>query len=301
MLAKITGTDKFIMSYERAGKQMIKNTTKIHPVITLRAIIPFLLITFGLTWGLALLLIFFNDQVVALFGEVSPSNPLYILAVYAPAIAAFILIWRYYGIKGIGSFLRRLTLWRTHLYWWLFLVLGVPILFYLGAAITGSISEPFPFDPWQAVIPALILMLLLGPVEEFGWRGFALPLLQRRYNPFISSVIIGIIWGIWHLPAFLIGGTPQSEWVFLPFFIAAIALSIIMTALFNDSKGSILTVALLHFQLNNPIWPDAQPWDTILFSLVALAILIINRETFFSHTKALTTILYPGDEPSISQ
>jgi len=266
----------------------------------IKAIFPFILISFGLTWGIASLMLFFNDQFIAIFGEISTSNPLYILAVYAPAFAAFILVWRYYGLGGIGSFLRRLTLWRMSLSWWLFLVFGIPPLFYLASAITGTISDPFPYSPWHSVIPALLLMLVLGPVEEFGWRGLALPLLQRRFTPFGASVIIGIIWGIWHLPAFLIGGTPQSEWVFIPFFIAAIALSIIMTAIFNASKGSILTAALFHFQLNNPIWPDAQPWDTILFSIVAVVIVIFNRKTMFTHSNAVTTILYPGDEPLIS-
>ncbi|WP_422124766.1 CPBP family intramembrane glutamic endopeptidase [Planococcus sp. X10-3] len=242
-------------------------------------------------------MLFFNDQVIALTGEISTSNPLYILAVYAPAIAAFIIVWYYYGLRGIGSFLRRLTLWRMSLAWWLFLIFGTAALFYLGSAIAGTITDPFPYSPWQAIMPALLLMLLLGPVEEFGWRGLALPLLQRSFTPFWASVIIGVIWGIWHLPAFLIGGTPQSEWVFLPFFIAAIALSIIMTSIFNASKGSILTAALFHFQLNNPLWPDAQPWDTILFSLVAVIIVIFNRRTMFTHSNAVTSVLYPGDEP----
>ena len=168
---------------------------------------------------------------------------------------------------------------------------------YLASAITGTIADPFPYSPWHTVIPALLFMLVLGPVEEFGWRGLALPLLQRRFTQFWASVILGIIWGIWHLPAFLIGGTPQSEWVFLPFFIAAIALSIIMTAIFNASKGSILTAALFHFQLNNPVFPDAQPWDTILFSIVAVVIVIFKRKTMFSRDNAVTTVLYPGDEP----
>ncbi|HSI67841.1 MAG TPA: CPBP family intramembrane glutamic endopeptidase [Planococcus sp. (in: firmicutes)] len=277
---------------------MMKKKDKPKTPMTIKAIFPFILISFGLTWGLASLMLFFNDQVIAIFGEISTSNPLYILAVYAPAIAAFILVWRYYGLRGIGSFLRRLTLWRMSLAWWLFLIFGTAALFYLASAITGTISDPFPYNPWHAVMPALVLMLLLGPVEEFGWRGLALPLLQRRFTPFWASIILGIIWGIWHLPAFLIGGTPQSEWVFVPFFIAAIALSIIMTAIFNESKGSILTAALFHFQLNNPIWPDAQPWDTILFSIVAVVIVIFKRRTMFTHSNAVTTVLYPGDEPT---
>jgi len=67
--------------------------------------------------------------------------------------------------------------------------------------------------------------------------------------------------------------------------------------MFNTSKGSFLNVALLHFQLNNPLWPDAQPWDTVLFGLAALIIVIFNRRTMFAHSGAVTAILYPGDEP----
>jgi len=75
-----------------------------------KTLIPFLALTFGLTWGIAALLIFFTDQVVAIFGEISSSNPLFILAVYSPGIAGVILVWRHYGLKGLGSFFRRLTL-----------------------------------------------------------------------------------------------------------------------------------------------------------------------------------------------
>jgi len=274
----------------------MKKIKKEQKKISTATLYPFLLITFGLTWGLALLLVLFYDQMTAIFGEVRPSNPIYILAVYAPAFAAISLVSRYYGIKGLVSYFKRLTLWRMSISWWLFMVLATPAIFYLAAALTGTISDPFPFSPWYDVIPALLFMLVLGPVEEFGWRGFALPLLQRRFNPFQASLIIGIIWGIWHLPAFVIGGTPHSEWVFAQFFIAAVAISIIMTAMFNASRGSILTVALFHFQLNNPIWPDAQPWDAVLFCSAAIVVLILNRKTMFKQNTAITTIFHPQDD-----
>jgi len=60
--------------------------------------------------------------------------------------------------------------------------------------VKGTINDPFPFSPWYLTLPALIQSLLLGPVgEEFGWRGLALPLLQRRFAPFWASLILGII------------------------------------------------------------------------------------------------------------
>ena len=61
----------------------------------------FFAITFGLTWGIALLVVLFPDQITAVFGEFNETNPLYILAVYGPAFAAVFLIGRYYGFRGL--------------------------------------------------------------------------------------------------------------------------------------------------------------------------------------------------------
>lgn len=67
--------------------------------------------------------------------------------------------------------------------WWLVLLVGMPTVFYAGAAIKGTLGGPFPFTPWSGVLPALLAALLIGPIEELGWRGVALPLLQRRFAP----------------------------------------------------------------------------------------------------------------------
>ena len=255
---------------------------------------PFLLITFGLTWGLGITFLLFNDQLAALFGEVSMSNPLFMLAVYSPGIAGVIVVWHRYGLSGLGNFFRRLTLWRISPWWWLFLILGVPAFMVVGAALNGTLGDPFPFSPWHQALPALALALLLGPMEEFGWRGVALPLLQRKFAPFWAGLILGVIWMVWHAPSFLIGGTPQSGWSFLPFFVGGVAISVVFTALFNDSRGSLLIAGLLHFQLNNPIWPDAQPWDNLLIALIAIILVWLKRRTMFQRGAGVTDILMPG-------
>jgi membrane protease YdiL (CAAX protease family) len=269
-----------------AGENLLKTKT----------LIPFLALTFGLTWGLAALLFLFPDQLIAIFGEVTNTNPLFILAVYSPAFAAVFLVLRSYGLRGLGSFFRRLTLWRAPVAWWVLLVLGIPLIFYAGAAIKGTLDEPFPFSPWYSVVPALAMPLFLGPIEEFGWRGLGLPLLQRKFAPFWAGLILGLIWAVWHIPAFLIGGAPQSAWSFAPYFIGIISLSIIITPLFNAARGSLLVACLFHFQVNNPIWPDAQPWDTLIFVLAAAAIVVLNRKTMFQKGSGVTEVLMPGDE-----
>ena len=259
-----------------------------------KTLIPFLALTFGLTWGIAALLIFFTDQVVAVFGEITASNPLYILAVYAPGIVGIFLVWRNYGLKGLGSFLRRLTLWRMPLVWWLYLLLGIPVIAYLSAALKGTISDPFPYSPWYQVFPALVAAFFLGTIEEFGWRGLAQPLLQRKMSPFWAGITVGIIWAAWHIPAFLLGGGVQyGAWSAVPFFSGVIAISVILTPMFNSSRGSLLIAYLYHFQMMNPIWPDAQPWDNLLFAIVAVVIVVLNRHTMFKKGSGVTEVLMP--------
>ena len=166
-------------------------TSKQSSSITVRTLIPFLALAFGLTWGIAVIFMLFADQIVEIFGEISMSNPLFILAVYSPGFAGVFLIWRHCGLKGLSSFLKRLTLWQAPRLWWLFLIIGIPVIVYTAAAIKGTIQDPFPFSPWTQVFPALALALFLGPIEEFGWRGLALPLLQRKYAPWESSGLCG--------------------------------------------------------------------------------------------------------------
>lgn len=260
-----------------------------------KTIAPFLAITFGLSWSIIALGIGFYDQIVAIFGEISITNPLFILAVYSPGFVGVFLVWRHYGLRGLGSFFTRLTLWRAPILWWLFLILGIPALFYGGAGVKGSISDPFPFSPWHQVLPAMAVALFLGPIEEFGWRGLALPLLQRRFAPFWAGLILGVIWGVWHIPVFLLSGTPQSAWSFGPYLAGVVAISVILTPMFNAARGSLLIAALYHFQMNNPVWPDAQPWDTLFFAIAAGIIVWLNRRKMFQHGEGVTDVLKPGE------
>jgi hypothetical protein len=257
---------------------------------------PFLFISFGLAWGILALFIFLPAPMTAMFGKLTGQHPLFFLAVYAPAIAAFILVAYNGGMGGLRRYLSRLLLWRCSPLWYAFLIIGIPLVFISGSALKGNLfKEPFPFASIPALAAALFFMAIKGPVEEFGWRGLALPLLQRKLAPIWAGLLLGIIWGFWHLPAFLLSGTPQSAWSFTPFFLGAVAISVIVTRLFNAARGSILLPALFHFQLINPIWPDAQPYDTYLIIIIAVLVVWLNRKTMFTKAGAVTMVI-PGLE-----
>ena len=247
------------------------------------------------------MLMLFPDQIESVFGKLSAKNPLFILAVYAPAISAFILVIRNAGLAGLRRYLSRLLLWRVHWAWYVFLLVGIPMIYYVASAFKGNLFEDaFPFAHWQDVFPALLFMLVLGPIEEFGWRGFALPLLQRRYAPIWAGLILGAIWGAWHLPAFFLSGTPQDSWSFFPFLVGSVAVGVIVTPLFNSSGGSILLPLLMHWQLNNPIFPDAAPHDTIFFVAAAVIVVFLNRNTMFDMKYAATEVVPAAEHPGLA-
>ncbi|MEA1989212.1 MAG: type II CAAX endopeptidase family protein [Pseudomonadota bacterium] len=260
--------------------------------VQFRSFTPFLLISFGIAWGILGLYILLPDLMGKAFGQLTGNHPLFFLAVYAPAIAAFILVTSNAGFGGLRRFFGRALLWRCSVAWYAFLIIGVPLIFIAGSAIRGNLlTEPFPFASFQGLLVALILAAIKGPIEEFGWRGLALPLLQRKFAPLWAGLILGAIWGLWHMPAFMLSGTQQSEWSFMAFFAGCLAISVIATALFNCSRGSILLSAFFHFSLMNPIFPDAQPYDTYLLIVVAVVIVWRKQKDMFTREGAITEVI----------
>ena len=255
-------------------------------------LIAFFTMTFAITWGILGLYIFASEAMVGLFGNLTGQHPLFYLAVYAPAIAALAVILCRQGIEGIMGFLSRLLLWRASIYWYGMLILVVPLVFYVSALFKpGVLDTFFPFASAAAYVSALFFMAIKGPIEEIGWRGLALPLLQRRMAPIWAALVLGVVWAVWHLPAFMLSSTPQSAWALTPFFMGTLALSVIVTPLFNHSRGSILLPAFFHLQLINPLWPDAQPYDTWFFVIVAAIVVWLNRKTMFSRRNAVTEVV----------
>ena len=107
------------------------------------------------------------------------------------------------------------------------------------------------------LVTTLYMLIQVGIGEEIGWRGYALPKLQSGYSALVSSVILGGIWVLWHLPLFFNPATSYSNtpfWALLVFFLP---LSILITWVFNSTRGSVLMIMILHAVTNastGPLW-----------------------------------------------
>jgi membrane protease YdiL (CAAX protease family) len=213
-------------------------------------LIPFFLLTFLITWGLGAFAIFLPTQFQALVGELTDTSPMYFLATAAPTISATILTFAQGGWNDLGSLYGRLVRWRFGLKWYALVLLGVPAMGWIATRVTGA----SPLKETTTTAEFLLLMfylLITGPLcEELGWRGFALPRLLKRFSPFTASLILGVIWGVWHLPSFFVGGMVQAGLSLPLFLLNAIFLSIFVTWVFLHTGGSVFITILVHYTVN---------------------------------------------------
>jgi uncharacterized protein len=211
---------------------------------------PFFLLTFLLTWGLGALAIFLPSQFQALFGELTDTSPMYFLAIAAPTISATLLTFARGGWTGLGSLYGRLVRWRFGLKWYALVLLGIPAVGWIAARVTGA-SPLKEANTTTEFLWLLFYILVTGPLcEELGWRGFALPCLLKRFSPFTASLILGVIWGVWHLPSFFVGGMEQNGMSIPIFLVNALLLSLFVTWIFQHTGGSVLSAVFIHFSVN---------------------------------------------------
>jgi len=173
-----------------------------------------------------------------------------------PVLSAFVMTGMTEGREGIGRLLRRHVLWRVGIRWYLFALLGIPVIMVLGAIVLPGALASFQGLTSTIVLGylfqfAFVFFLGGGLSEEPGWRGFALPRLQPLHGPLVGSLILGIFWGFWHLPLFLITGwNPLTMLNIVLFLISATFITIILTWVFNNTKGSVLLAILGHTSIN---------------------------------------------------
>ena len=242
-----------------------------------RALSVFFVLTFAVTWGVGVVALLFPSQLETIFGPMSEGNPLFFLAVFSPTLTSLLLTGFIEGREGIWNLVSRLGRWRFHIFFYFFVLIVVPALGYLAAVLGGKGSD-LDLRYWYLYLPLLFSRIFTdpGPLgEELGWRGFTLPRLLKQYDALKASLILGVLWGIWHLPAVLCSGLPQQGVSILAFILGGVALSILSTWLYNSTGGSVLITAMLHLTTNFSLTVIGAPIWIFMGFLAGVAILVI--------------------------
>ena len=259
-------------------------------------LVSFFLLAFAFTWGYFWLILV----------PLNLLGPLTALGAAGPPISAFLILAITSGKPGVLRLLRSYVHWRVGVQWYLVTLIGVPAMMFLSYLVVPGGLADFVAPDWSFISLylsdfAFTLFLAGGPLlEEGGWRGFALPRMQRLHGPLVGTLILGALWGLWHLP-FLFGplaGTgPDATFVsasiaFVLFIIGLIGLSVIMTWVLNNTGGSVLMAILLHAAFDHApvfgaLFPSTTPYYVpvhfqtlgiaIVFSVTALIIIVFTR------------------------
>jgi membrane protease YdiL (CAAX protease family) len=214
-----------------------------------RPLLIYLSLAFGITWGVGGLALLAGEIRP---GVTSPLHPLHYVAAFGPSIAGVIMAASAHGWAGVRCLLGRLVPSRSALPWYVAVLIGFPALNLVAARLLAP-HFLARLPPWHRLLYLLPLTLLTdtGPLgEEFGWRGFALPRLLQRWRPLAAALILGVIWWAWHLPTFFIPALSQHQLSIPIFLVNSLALSVIMTWLYERTRGDLLLMILVHVAAN---------------------------------------------------
>jgi uncharacterized protein len=251
----------------------------------------FFLVVLGWSWFFWILDIIFGLSIQTVTGAIFG-----LLGLLGPMLGGIILTYLTQDKEAQHDYwLRIIDLKRISAKWYLTIFLFVPVLMIVTTILDllsgGSIAPfekaaaPFLVHP-LSIIPFMLSIFFIGPFpEELGWRGYVLDRLQTKRNALVSSLILGVVWALWHLPLFFIKDTYQynqgawSEWFWL-FMIGIIPLAVIFTWIFNNTRRSTLAIILFHFMvvftdelLNLTMRTDL--YSTLLWVIVAMAVTML--------------------------
>ncbi len=243
----------------------------------------FYILVFALAWGIGLLFAVASAPMTRIFGPVSLWNPLVFLTVWSPTILAFAVTAVTSGRAGLRELLGRIFRWRFPLRWYLVATLGIAAVA-LGARFVQSALLHTPPPPlfelarWPEFALGGLALLVLdpGPIgEDPGWRGFALPRMLERFSPTTAALLLGVIWTVWHLPAFLFSGMPQSSLPLGWFCVSMVSVTVLMSWVTIKAQGAVIPAILMHWAFNrfSDLGHDGAVYAALGYSAAAVAVI----------------------------
>ena len=276
-------------------RSRLSSLIKQHPLAS------FFLLAYAISWLLWLPLVVSGDN--------SPSGPgfvLLLLGSLVPSTIAILLVAVLHGGAGVRKLLHRLLIWRVGVGWWVAVALVSTVaLGAVGLSVLLGGQSPDVTVTIPGAVALFIFSLFPGSAggEEIGWRGFALPHLQAARSALRASLVLGVVWGVWHLPLYLVGTDIRPLGLFVPWVVLAIAVSVIYTWIYNGTGGSLLMVVLFHAASNVPLTVFYEPLakdDQVtrpfliyvaLMVLAAAVVVIAAGPATLSRTRAKQTVV----------
>jgi membrane protease YdiL (CAAX protease family) len=222
---------------------------KQHPLIS------FFILSYAIAW-----------TVWILIGILAPNllPTLSLIGAWAPTMSAVLLTGVISGKSGVRNLLGRGLSWRVGIRWYIIVLFGIALIgmaaLALHVALGGTVPQPnlpagMPANQWYVFLPIIYLINIFigGPIaEEFGWRGFALPRLQAKIGSLYAGLVIGLIWGLWHLPFFIFpeGAPVVGNIPFIWYLPLLVGWSVLFAWIYNNTNGSVLMMILFHAAIN---------------------------------------------------
>ena len=280
----------------------MRNWSKRHPLVA------FYVFAYAITWLVALPLIASEQGWI----EAQVPPVLHYVAGYGPMLAAFLITWFVGGRAGLRELAGRMTKWQVGWAWLAIAILGPFALLVISAIVARGLGSPWPdiglmgkinYVPNLTVVGVWLFWLLTyGVGEETGWRGFALPEWQRRWNALAASLLLGVFWVLWHVPFFFYLDTYVAMgFAAFPFFaVSVLSGAVVFTWLYNSTGGSALMAILFHASLNTASATSAAEGTpamvfSILFVVWAVALVIIYGPAHLAHVPSMP------EQPSVAR
>lgn len=216
----------------------------------------YLVITFGLCWGLASISMIFNDFFTKIFGEASFTNPIVIIALYSPSIAGLVVYGLMGGSKAIKNLLSKFIPRKKDLIWFP-IVIGM-FLMYIGSVHFSSIAVGFDVPEMTLTFNQMVIEVVKNLFEEagilggvLGWIGFLMPFFQKKYNSNIKAgLLTGLVFGIYVLPGYVI--TSFELAAIFPLYVIQLMLFLVFVSyMFNATNGNLLFYVILFWLISS--------------------------------------------------
>ena len=234
--------------------------TTIKDFVQRQSVLTYFVLTFVITWG-SIFLVIGSVGFPITSEQIEAAGPLvYVGMLVGPSVAGLLLTALVDGREGFRALLSRLCRWRVSVRWYGIALLTAPVLIITILFVLLQISPVYypaiytAEDKLGLLVMGIVMGLVVGFFEEIGWTGFAVPRIRQRYGIPATGILVGLLWGLWHLPPF--SGSIYSSGPIPPFLYLSVLLfsflpvyRILMVWVF-DRTQSLLVVVLMHAPLS---------------------------------------------------